>query len=59
MVELLFIVCEIKCQGEKPVSPIKIIDSANKKYKMHARILKNQNTPLFHSTIIKTKSWNN
>lgn len=39
-------------QGEKPVSPIKIIDSANKKYKMHARILKKSEHPTVHSSTI-------
>ena len=39
-------------QGEKPVSPIKTIDSANKKYKMHVRILKKSEHPTVHSSTI-------
>lgn len=39
-------------QGEKPVSPIKTIDSANKKYKMHIKILKKLEHPTVHSSTI-------
>ena len=52
MVQIAILSLWNQVQQEKPVSPIKTTDSANKKYKMHVRIFKKLEHPTVHSSTI-------